>query len=1152
MTIEQLFTELKTKDSAGLSAIEKIQKNIQECFQDNPFYDKNLITPEYIKSAIQQLSIRQDFFLEDYFSPENNKDSIFGIVQENVDMDDSNINIERIISGDKDYWKDSINTLIRNFYNNLVPPRKEINGNEIEYREIIESENAALSFSGPTNYVYENTNNTNNTFDMIISEDDYSKDGLHQSHHINETNSRNEQEKSLLNLIMPKNSRRVEVIDLNRNFWVISNNLTLILKFLFEDNNLIQSTYIGITKEITELWENLLYMRGALYIAYGYKARPLHIEIMYMPSKDYQTFKANDNFAYDSTSSFSSAVISTIKNRFHFMKQKYPNCNLCIIPIIRSNNYEHNYYSTERYPGILLSKYNDSNFQFYQFQYNGNLNSIVSVSALKSENASIYLDGIGSRDIEDEENEYNSIYIRPFSKIDQFKELKPYKYYSGYRVTPTLTYTYLNGVLKITSLKFLYTDIMYASISGVSSASSGIGQLYNNDTIIYNFSTKKINNSYIRMNYENTNNFVSLNASIDDSSIMKKYVKKDYKYYLGECISGTTYSDFADFNLSLTAIDLRPDITSSTNATSLIITGTEVEKEEKREQLTYGQLEIIQDNTQWQNIISKNDTAVLSIETKKDNLLSNFSSLDVNMKIYVGRHKIDLWGDNGESTRTITYKALTSNLLGTQTITLANQPSHQRYEAYNGAVLYDPLYNKIYKYPLFFFSSYYAPYTNYVSRSLSKDGVSSWYRTTGTETYSYLYIKKGEQLSSDNWIVKYIQVCGATNFENSALKGYEGVTTWGDVIEAFWPTSLKTNRWDKNNTMDSYNPSSTKIDYDCWALPDSVRESHKYSLSGETAVTYNIRKAQYEATISTYKKNYISAMNQYNKNTIYYTTRPYYNCHIHFEYIDIKIDKFGASYYDYNEKFYTDMEWLKNNFYLVLYLPKAYIINYYPGLPALKSSLYDKEHYTTAQITKAIHLNETFMAMEGKILHRESKDDPVEEWQLSLKTPYKTIYNREFNKCNTNIETETSNYDRWNAGFENSLKDFKKHYVLNTTITTYPLNVHIRTHLFTPKGYACKIQSLDFPEESTVDNIITNSTYSIQYLVDGAIAEEASSSEEAYNLLRNQLPNSKSDRSAVYTYYMDSSDANRIRTINNKKQSVFLDYERFPRNGIDK
>jgi hypothetical protein len=66
--------------------------------------------------------------------------------------------------------------------------------------------------------------------------------------------------KAVVNLLMPEYKRRVEVEDLDKNFWVISQLLSAILSVLFGDDNGLQGILKGQMAETMELWNNVKYL----------------------------------------------------------------------------------------------------------------------------------------------------------------------------------------------------------------------------------------------------------------------------------------------------------------------------------------------------------------------------------------------------------------------------------------------------------------------------------------------------------------------------------------------------------------------------------------------------------------------------------------------------------------------------------------------------------------------------------------------------------------------------------------------------------------------------------------------------------------------------------------------------------------------------
>ena len=58
---------------------------------------------------------------------------------------------------------------------------------------------------------------------------------------------------------MPRYGRKVEIEDLDRNFWVIAQVISAISSYLFdEDNNGVPKLIEGMAREISEIWENVL------------------------------------------------------------------------------------------------------------------------------------------------------------------------------------------------------------------------------------------------------------------------------------------------------------------------------------------------------------------------------------------------------------------------------------------------------------------------------------------------------------------------------------------------------------------------------------------------------------------------------------------------------------------------------------------------------------------------------------------------------------------------------------------------------------------------------------------------------------------------------------------------------------------------------
>lgn len=183
-----------------------------------------------------------------------------------------------------------------------------------------------------------------------------------------------EQSKQLcrwIRLLMPRYKRKVEVEDLNRNFWVIGQVLAGISADLFDENGPIQSMIKGLLKEIGELWENMVYLWAALALLSQKRFySQTHNEIVFIQYDNLRPYLKYDNITDVQTQGY----VDAINSRLNYLLQKYPEKNLCILPIIRLNNYEKNYYAQVWYPGIWFYDRNiDNDWEYVLFSDNNGI-----------------------------------------------------------------------------------------------------------------------------------------------------------------------------------------------------------------------------------------------------------------------------------------------------------------------------------------------------------------------------------------------------------------------------------------------------------------------------------------------------------------------------------------------------------------------------------------------------------------------------------------------------------------------------------------------------------------------------------------------------------------------------------------------------------
>lgn len=228
-----------------------------------------------------------------------------------------------------------------------------------------------------------------------------------------------------IRLIMPKYSRNVEIEDLNRNFWVIAQVITAISAYLFEDESPIYETLIRMNKEIIQLWENTLYLwlAVALISQKPYYTK-LHSEIIVVNPNDFFCDVKYDNFTKEISESIT--LKSLWNNHLNYLRDTYPECNLCIVPKVRLDNYEHNYYAKEMYPGVIMYNRNKENTN-EALSYVSFRDNIINCEDYKDSLTSVV------------DNLTNYKYIIPASNADGYPDTGEYKYHCFIRTEGTIS-----------------------------------------------------------------------------------------------------------------------------------------------------------------------------------------------------------------------------------------------------------------------------------------------------------------------------------------------------------------------------------------------------------------------------------------------------------------------------------------------------------------------------------------------------------------------------------------------------------------------------------------------------------------------------------------------------------------------------------------
>lgn len=189
----------------------------------------------------------------------------------------------------------------------------------------------------------------------------------------------NGQLSAYLRLIMPMYERIVEIEDLDRNFWVISQVLSALGAFVLGDDSPLPKLLLGMTDEIAQLWENVFY----LWLNFAAKKQEEHysdlqtlfIPINYNDLQDhikFDTIYDTKIVADDQTSIAQIAKnLKTIwETKLSYLKGLYNKSNLIIIPEMRGKVYYKNQYAKVYYPGAIIYNRNTDRASYIVFKIN--------------------------------------------------------------------------------------------------------------------------------------------------------------------------------------------------------------------------------------------------------------------------------------------------------------------------------------------------------------------------------------------------------------------------------------------------------------------------------------------------------------------------------------------------------------------------------------------------------------------------------------------------------------------------------------------------------------------------------------------------------------------------------------------------------------
>lgn len=346
------------------------------------------------------------------------------------------------------FWNDSVKELYttwHNLYENNTPSFT-INGKSTAITSI-EQGDAGFDFNNQ--YVFPKTLGDDYTYSP-----DYHY-AVQQDDNLSYTNNpslREVQQSSEIignhyyyRLIMPKNSRRVEAEDLSRNFWVISKVLTGLCGFLFTTESPLVKLLNGLTTELAELWQNVLFLWLAFKITQEKQLdKNIHIELVPVDGESLQVREFNVFLSgnYDISSD----------SRYEDYLYKYPESDLLLIPYSRSGGFYQNYHTTLVIHGIIgyFRRYQEPKAKDGGYSWNDHNKIIKSFSpALKIDIRDFAEKIVGIR-----EKDQILTMGAPFSDVNNLEEDDPGVYYGQLRVVPDIKISDLDNSVFTLILSF--------------------------------------------------------------------------------------------------------------------------------------------------------------------------------------------------------------------------------------------------------------------------------------------------------------------------------------------------------------------------------------------------------------------------------------------------------------------------------------------------------------------------------------------------------------------------------------------------------------------------------------------------------------------------------------------------------------------------
>ena len=553
------------------------QEKLLEALRDSDSGFNEVILNEVWNDLLEILqNEREETLLNHYLIREKGAEkdfddsSIIGIIQGLADLNGDAWTDILGSNATNNFWNESVSDAIKHYLKNFKASAGTVipgtNG-QITYGDIWKAD-AGFKFDGEewvkpwknidkANYI-QVRNNDQIVEGVLNNETDL------QFTHIQYPSA--EKAKDWIRLLMPMYTRHVEIEDLDRNFWVIGQVISGISAYLFDDKSPITEAIENLLREITELWENILYLWAALAMLNRKEYTDIHTEVVYIPNDEQHPYLKYDDFADDS-----SLPWQDLCTRFEYLKQDYPESNLVIVPVRRMSNYYHNYYSMERYPGIMIYNRNKPNtaegyngFRIISFTNDSGQAVVQYTPSTNEDTTTTHSITKGLSDFLTCAKVTNDSvsYFAPASNITSISELEPSKYVAAIRSSVSISPVYDNGVIKINSITINLYDAIGTNVAAAQSDSgyhtSIIGRFERNVPIVEpSGSRENIVPSFIEGSRPT--------PTKDGDEPVVKTGKLLSGYYLGEIPSSSKKTKQIEYKIHETSVSMPPITTNDTN-----------------------------------------------------------------------------------------------------------------------------------------------------------------------------------------------------------------------------------------------------------------------------------------------------------------------------------------------------------------------------------------------------------------------------------------------------------------------------------------------------------------------------------------------------------------------------------------------------------